>query len=313
MLRHSTFDRIPSLNRPLVCAMGVFDGLHLGHQRVIGKTLELAQSLDAAAGVLTFQNHPSSILRPEQSPAMIYPNAVRQQLFQSLGLDFAWMIPFGPELSALDASQFAQLMAKHASPLVGVVAGDTFRFGHQRKGDLKLLSHCLNQLSHRAQVIGVPQLEHNDEIMSSTRIRQLIANGQLKEAGELLGRTYLLHGTVVRGDGLGRQLGFPTANLDTSGLVTPPGGVYAIYGQTASSRFGGVMNIGWRPTLQKGEKSLRVEAHFPGVEVDLYGQALSIQFNAKIRDESRFPSLDALKTQIEKDVQAAHHINASID
>jgi len=305
---HRTFDRLPSLGRPVVCAIGMFDGFHLGHQKVIEKTLKLAQDHGAMATVLTFQNHPESIVGKGSPPPLIHPSFIRERLFERTGLDLAWVVPFDAAMSQVSALDFANHMATYAEPLKGVVAGDGFRYGRGREGNLALLEEHLRKMQPKACVRAVPPCEHSGEIVSSTRIRRLITEGKLEEAHQLLGRTYLMHGTVIRGDGLGRTLGFPTANLDMQGLVAPPNGVYAVRAKITSRVFNGVMNIGYRPTLKKTKPARQIEIHFPGETLDLYDQPLQVAVLKQIRQEKAFPSMEGLKHKIANDLLAASPI-----
>ena len=302
---HRTFDRLPSLGRPVVCAIGMFDGFHLGHQKVIEETLKLAQDHGAMASVLTFQNHPESIVGKASPPLLIHPCFIRERLFEMAGLDLAWVVPFDAAMSQVSALNFANHITTYAEPLKGVVAGADFRYGRGREGNLTLLEEHLRKMQRKACVRAVPPCEHSGEIVSSTRIRRLITEGELGAARQLLGRAYLMHGKVIRGDGLGRTLGFPTANLDMEGLVAPPNGVYAVRAKIASKVFNGVMNIGCRPTLMKTTSTRQIEIHFPGETFDLYDQPLQVAILKQIRQEKPFPSMEALKHQIESDILAA--------
>jgi len=283
----------------------MFDGIHLGHQKVIEETLRLAQDHGAMATVLTFQNHPESVVGKASPPALIHPPSTRERLFEMAGLDLAWVVPFDAAMSQVSALNFANHMAAYAEPLRGVVAGAGFRYGRDREGNLALLEGHIRKMQPEACVKAVPPCEHSGEIVSSTRIRRLIAEGQLEVVHQLLGRAYLMHGKVVRGDGLGKTIGFPTANLDMQGLVAPPNGVYAVRAKISSRVVNGVMNIGCRPTLKKTTPTLQIEVHFPGEILDLYDQLLQVAVLKQIRQEKPFPSIEALKHQIENDILAA--------
>jgi riboflavin kinase / FMN adenylyltransferase len=297
------FDTLPTDNRPVFCAIGMFDGVHLGHQSVLNHVIAQAKRYDGISVALTFKDHPADLLTPDRSPTLIYPSSFKQTLFESQGVDLAWIVPFDRKLSQLSAEEFVEKIRLYCANLSCICVGSNFSFGHQRKGNVELLKQCGERDGFNAE--GKPAYSYEAEPVSSTRIRDLIKSGNIDLASKLIGRPYQLLGQVVRGDGVGRQLGFPTANLDSQRLALPPLGVYAITCDVNGERRPGVLNIGKRPTLNQPKPMLQIEAHFWGIEVDLYGNNLALEIKGKIRNESRFPNLDALKNQIHKDIETA--------
>ncbi len=223
------------------------------------------------------------------------------------GLDLAWVVPFDAAMSQVTCLHFAKSYGYCGQPLKGVLLEPVFVLDTAARA-ISICSRAPSQECSQTCVRAVPPCEHSGEIVSSTRIRRLITEGELEGAHQLLGRTYLMHGTVIRGDGLGRTLGFPTANLDMQGLVAPPNGVYAVRAKIASRVFNGVMNIGYRPTLKKTTPTRQIEIHFPDETLDLYDQPLQVAVLKQIRQEKPFPSMEALKHQIANDLLAARPI-----
>jgi riboflavin kinase/FMN adenylyltransferase len=297
------FEALPTENQPVFCALGMFDGLHIGHQSVLRHVTKQAKSKQGLSVVLTFQDHPAELLAPERSPKLIYPAHFKQTLLESMGVNIGWIIPFDKKLSQLSAEEFVQKIREFTHDLSGISVGSNFSFGHNRQGNVGLLEACGKRDGF--QVEGKPSCTFENELVSSTRIRNLIQSGNIDLASKLLGRPYCLIGQVIHGNGLGRKLGFPTANLDCERLALPPLGVYAITCNIDGKAFDGVLNIGYRPTLNHPVPKLQVEAHFWGIEMDLYSKQLALEIKGKLRDEHRFPNVDALKLQIQKDIEKA--------
>ena len=290
----------------LFCTIGMFDGLHRGHQAVIDYTLREATRENGIALAITFAPHPAKVVAPSKAPDLIYPFTKRRELLTKTALDVIWEIPFDEAFSQINGAGFIDLLATRFAPLKLICVGPDFHFGHQRSGNRALLKAASEQHDFRLPDI-VPVTEKGSEV-SSTIIRKLIREGDLNQVATQLGRAYELCGTVVTGDCVGRSLGFPTANLDTTDLVLPPRGVYAIKARHAQSTLTGVMNIGVRPTRGLSENQPRVEAHFFDFDDDLYGKPLALQPVQRLRSEQTFPSLDALKDQIAKDCQQAREV-----
>lgn len=287
-------------HRPVCAAIGVFDGVHLGHRQVLQQTLDEAGQREGIPIAITFDVHPAKILFPERAPRMIYPLEKKLALLEALGFEHALLIRFTPEFSRIEAGDFIRDLANGFKPLSGICVGSGFTFGRRRSGNVELLHRLGSELSFTVSDLAAVALDA--ERVSSTRIRKAVAEGRLGDASQMLGRSYTLGGSVIHGDQLGRQLGFPTANLDVADLVIPPPGVYAAHALHARGNHRAAVNIGMRPTLSNPNPCLHVEAHLTGFDGDLYGQSLELQFVRRLRSEMKFPNLNALKEQIAKDV-----------
>ncbi len=292
--------------RPVSLAIGFFDGVHLGHQQVIRQTIEDALLHEGIPLVITFDRHPNTVVAPERVPPLIYSLPRRLRAIAALGVEQTLLIPFRHEFSQKTGEQFIRELVRDLGKVTSVCVGGSFVFGRNRSGNVDLLRKLGAELGFI--VHGLAAVALDDKTVSSTRIRECIAEGNLDEAGQMLGRAYSLSGTVVPGDKLGRTLGFPTANLDTSGLVIPPAGVYAVHVQTPTALYRGVLNIGHRPTLRSSSPELRVETHLLDFEGDLYGQEFEVTPIRRLRSEQTFASLEELKAQIARDIAAARQV-----
>ncbi|PYJ58841.1 MAG: hypothetical protein DME24_14785 [Verrucomicrobia bacterium] len=291
-------------SRKVCVAIGMFDGVHLGHQQVIRQTIEDARQHEGIAVAMTFDCHPNSVVAPDRNPPLIYSLSQRLRVIESLGIDVALSIHFDQAFSEISGERFIRALARDFRNLHSLCVGSAFTFGHRRSGNVELLKRLGKELHF--MVHGLASVSLDGKVVSSTRIREAIRDGNLDAASQMLGRTYALAGRVIRGDQLGRQLGFPTANLEFAGLVVPPNGVYAAHALVAGRQYRAVVNIGLRPTLQNPARQLQIEVHLLDFSGDLYDQELGIAFMGKLRGEHRFPSLEALRKQIERDIQAAH-------
>ncbi len=286
-----------------VCvAIGFLDGVHLGHQHVLRQMVSDARQHEALAVVVTFDRHPNAVVAPERTPPLIYSLPQKLRAIASLGADSALVLPFDRAFSEQPGEAFIRGLARDFGHIHSICVGATFSFGHRRDGNVDLLRALGSEL--RFQVHGMAAVSLDGEVVSSTRIREAIRGGNLDAASQMLGRAYSLAGVVVRGDQLGRTLGFPTANLDTTGLALPPNGVYAVHAATGGREHRAVVNIGVRPTLAATARP-QVEAHLLDFDAELYGEELELTFIEKLRDEQKFPSVDALKSQIARDIESA--------
>ena len=290
-------------NRPVCLAIGFFDGVHLGHQQIIRQTIADARRHDALALALTFDRHPNTVVAPDRVPPLIYSLSQKLRVIGSLGVDALWPIHFDEKFSGQTGGDFIRRLARDLGKIQSLCVGADFVFGRQRSGNVALLEKLGGELGFA--VHGLAAVALDGQIVSSTRIREAIRAGNLDAASQMLGRAYSLAGKVVRGDQLGRKLGFPTANLDAACLVLPPKGVYIAHVNVGGKNFHAVLNIGHRPTLQNPTPQLRVEAHLLDFNGDLYGQELEIEIGEKLRDERKFGSLEELKAQISRDVAEA--------
>jgi riboflavin kinase / FMN adenylyltransferase len=292
--------------RQVCVAIGMFDGVHLGHQRVLQQTVEDAQSADGLSVAVTFDRHPNTVVAPARTPPLIYTLSQRLRALASCGVETALLLHFDRAFSQQSGEVFVTTLARDFGRLQSISIGSNFTFGHRRTGNVALLQALGAKLGFRVHPVApVPCHGH---VISSTRCRQSIQAGDLSLTNELLGRPYSMAGTVVVGDRLGRKLGFPTANLDIAGLAVPPPAVYTGHARVDNGRFPAVMNIGRRPTLNRPEPELRAEAHLLDFEGELYGQELEFEFVSKLRSEEKFSSLAALQDQIGQDVLAARKL-----
>src|SRR5436190_11683893 len=275
--------------RPRRVAVGVFDGVHLGHQEVIA----------GSDTVLTFEPHPTSVIRPAAAPRLLTRLDVKAELVEELGAEEMVVIPFDDAFAQRSAEDFVSGVLLDTLQATHVSVGRNFRFGHKARGDAAMLAA---DGRFRARVCDLVEVE--GETVSSSRIRGLVAAGEVEHAIAFLGRPFQLRGTVVRGDGRGRELGFPTANIvPDERLIRPDQGVYA----SRANGTAAAINIGVRPMFETG-RGVLVEAHLIGFDGDLYGSELRIDFLSRLRGERLFDSVDALVEQIGRDVERAREL-----
>lgn len=288
--------------RPSVLAIGYFDGVHIGHQQVIRTAQIMAQRLDVALAVMTFHPHPKEVLHKQNSLRYLTSLESKLNLFEELGVDQTFLMNFDLNLAKLSAEMFVE---KILIPLgvKGVVTGFNFRFGKNQSGD----TNDLHQVSRgRFETEVVPAVIEEGMHVSSTWIRQLLADGDVDRVTKLLGRYYRLHGLVEKGDQRGRVLGFPTANLSLSyPLCVPKRGVYIVRGFFQQTSSYGLMNIGVRPTFENVESQEKVEVHLFYSDIDLYGQDLIVEVLHYLRPEKKFSSVEQLIQQIQNDKNQA--------
>jgi riboflavin kinase / FMN adenylyltransferase len=273
-------------------AIGTFDGVHLGHQAVI----------DDADTVLTFEPHPLRVIHPEAAPKLIMPFSIKRDVIEGLGVTELVVIPFDREFSQIDPERFCGEILAGDLGAKRVSVGENFRFGAKAKGDPDLLS-SREEFSTRV----VPLVEVDGETVSSTRIRALVAAGEMDAARRCLGAPFMVEGTVVEGDRRGHTLGFPTANLvPDDSLVVPGHGVYAAFANGHPA----AVNVGVRPMFETG-RGLLIEAYLIDFEGDLYGETLRVAFVERLRGERRFPGVEDLIAQMHRDVEEARDLCAS--
>ena len=287
---------------PYALTAGVFDGIHRGHQHLIQQTAQAAAALGGKAGMITFWPHPLEVLHPEQQVRYLTMLEEKLDLLAGLGnLDVVVVMPFAPGLAMTSAGDFIDLLMQHLALRV-LVEGADFVFGHNREGNMSFLTAYGQTHGFAVQTVDLQRDAHHR--ISSTHIRTVLAEGQVETAEILLGRPCSARGLVVKGDQRGRLLGFPTANLAIDEQkILPADGVYAVRAQVEDRFYPGVTNIGVRPTVD-GTKHL-TEVHLLDAQQDLYGKELEVRFIARLREERRFDSVDALKAQIAADVQQA--------
>src|SRR5687767_6547699 len=299
--------RPPWVHHP-VLALGNFDGLHRGHLKIVERVKRGAAEHGGTPMAMTFDPHPPRIVRPDKAPPLLMTTGQRLAALHHAGLEAVAVVRFTTELSHWDAETFVRRVLVDWLRVSEVWVGANFLFGHDRLGNFSLLRSLGHTYGFRAEKID--PVRYRDFIVSSTRVRRLVAEGRVDEAGALLGRVYAIDGVVVEGRGRGRELGFPTANLETENELIPPHGVYATIVTIGGVQHGGVTNIGTRPTL--GESGSTIETHILAEVGDLYGRPLRVAFVQRLRDERRFEDVDALRSQIDADRQRAERLFARL-
>lgn len=282
-------------------AIGNFDGLHGGHRRLVAELTERARTDGADAAIMTFTPHPAAVLSPRGAPPRLLSDAQQEEILASWGVDAVLRRRFDASFASLGAEEFVRSVLGIELGVRGVVVGRRFRFGRDRLGDFAALQRLLAETS--ALAVAVDPVEANGAVISSSRIRRLVAEGDLAGARELLGRPFVLEGVVVRGDGRGRTLGVPTANVEAPGHAIPAPGVHACMARCGDGVLEAVANIGTRPTF--GGTRQHVEVHVLGEPGDLYGRTVRVGFFERLREERRFESVESLVEQIRRDVAAA--------
>jgi riboflavin kinase/FMN adenylyltransferase len=289
-------------SRKVCLAIGVFDGVHLGHQQIIRQTVADARGHDAVALVVTFDRHPNAVVAPDRVPPQIFSRSQKFRAVEVLGADALLEIHFDKVFSEKSGDVFIRELARDLGRIHSVCVGADFVFGHRRSGDVGLLKKLGAELGF--QVHGLAAVSLDGQVVSSTRIREMIRGGNFDAASQMLGRPYAICGCVVEGDQLGQKLGFPTANLDAANLILPPHGVYSATAKLNGQSYRAALNIGLRPTVAEPKPQLRVEAHLLDFSGSLYGVELEVEIGAKLRDERRFSSFAELREQIVRDVAA---------
>jgi riboflavin kinase/FMN adenylyltransferase len=294
------------LTTPACLTIGAFDGVHRGHQALIGEMVSHAHATGRAAVVVTFYPHPSVVLRGRRPAFYITSPDERADLLASLGVDFVVTHPFNHEVAAITATDFVERLVSVAR-LSELWCGQDFALGHNREGDVEFLRAAGERRGFRVNVVSPTLLD--GEVVSSTRIRQALRDGAVEQVARLLGRSFRLSGTVVEGAKRGRAMGSPTANLAIwDEHASPAAGVYACRAHRAGEAHQAVTNIGHRPTFERDAAGLTIEAHLLDFSADLYGATLTLEFAARLRSEMKFPGVDALRAQIQQDIVAARHI-----
>ena len=289
--------RPPRWSQP-VLALGNFDGVHRGHRKILDRLCRVARERAATSVIMTFDPHPPRVVRPDKAPALLMTTTQKLQAAADAGVQGAAVVRFTPELSRWDPEMFVRTVLVDWLHVSEVWVGANFLFGHDRAGNFTLLRALGGQYGFKAEKIDA--VRYKDFVVSSTRIRRLVSEGRVDEAGALLGHQYYLDGVVVRGDQRGRTIGFPTANLRTDNELLPPHGVYATTATVGEVVFAAVTNVGTRPTVDSSGPTT-VETHLFDFDRDLYGQTIRLGFVQRLRDERAFESLDLLRAQIDAD------------
>ncbi|HWY39385.1 MAG TPA: bifunctional riboflavin kinase/FAD synthetase [Chthoniobacterales bacterium] len=304
-----TLHSVPELSRltdPLFLAIGVFDGVHRGHQAVISTSADHAKAANGTPVVVTFDPHPEKVLRPQSAPHLLSATQHKIALIRALGVRHLLVINFDKQFAATEPEDFVQQLVEYSRPLREICVGHEWSFGKNRRGNLDLLKKLGAEFNF--EVVGVPPIKTNDEVVSSTAIRQAIERGDFARAAAMLGREYTILGTVVRGDDLGKKIGFPTANLSAHSEQFPPNGVYAAEARIDGELHRGVVNLGVRPTVTSGKSERVLEIHLFDFNRSIYGQDLEVRFVKFLRPERKFENVDTLVAQIRRDVDQAREL-----
>ena len=294
-----------------VITIGAYDGVHLGHQAVIGQVRRLAAELGARSAVVTFDRHPASVVRPESAPRLLTDPEQRLELLASTGIDATVVVPFHEQQSQEDPESFVERVLVGALGVRSIVVGDDFHFGRGRQGNVSTLHRLGEHFDYEVvplELVGRP--DGVDEPVSSTAIRRALAGGNVGLAGQLLGRPFEVRGAVVMGDQRGRQIGFPTANVEVPNQIClPADGVYAgRYLRPDGQAHACAINLGRRPTFYEHADSSLLEAHLLDFDGDLYGEAARVRFEHFLRSERKFDGIDSLVGQLKHDVEQARRM-----
>jgi riboflavin kinase / FMN adenylyltransferase len=289
-----------------VVSVGNFDGVHLGHQRLLRSVVERARGAGAVAAVVTLDPHPSAVLAPERAPKLLTPLAEKVRWIEAAGIDLLWVLPFTPQLSRMSPPEFVSTALVRGLRAIAVVVGPNFRFGHRQAGDVRLLAELARQEGFELEVIDT--LRVRGQPVSSTRIRELVGGGRVHLAGRLLGRPFSVSGVIAPGLGIGREQTVPTLNLAPADErdQLPGGGVYVTRTRVAGREHESVSNVGRKPTF--GEHRLTVESYLLDYrDGRLEADEMTIEFLHRLRDEQKFPDAARLKAQIMQDVRRSQH------
>lgn len=315
MYRWYGLAEVPSDWGACVATIGEFDGVHRGHQRVVERAREIAQSRQLPVVAITFDPHPDEVIRPGSHPPLLTTARRRSELLAGLGTDAVFVLPFNLEFSRLSPDEFVHVVLSERLHAAAVVVGENFRFGHKAAGDVPMLAQLGEKYDFTAE--GVPLLVDDGVTISSTYIREQLAGGDVAAAARALGRPHRVEGVVVRGHMRGRGLGFPTANLETPPhTATPADGVYAGWltsldlDGAETARWPAAISVGTNPTFGIGERTVEAYA-LDRDDLDLYGVHAAIDFTARLRGTERFDSVPALITQMHEDVAQARALTAS--
>jgi riboflavin kinase/FMN adenylyltransferase len=286
------------LRGPVYLAIGIFDGVHRGHQALIEEAQADAKKSGGTAVVMTFEPHPMMFFQRGEPPLRLSNPPHKELLLERQGVTHLAVLPFEAGRAGQTAEEFVSDLRAACRPLGGIVVGADWKFGKGRTGDVALL-----QKLGGFEVDGIPAVTIDGEVISSTAIRLAVKSGDLAFAEKALGRPYAVFGQVVRGSGKGHQIGFPTANIDTAGYQLPPDGVYAVRVILGDKSFDGIANLGFRPTVSQGHQRV-LEVHLFDFGGDLYGMDVEVEFLRFLRGERKFASVDELRDQIARDIAA---------
>lgn len=296
---------LPSHVHSTVITVGTFDGVHLGHLDVLGKLAARSKATGHASVLLTFDPHPLELLKPEAAPLLLTTRDEKLAAIATTGIDYVAVLPFTRELANHSAEQFVDLVLRDRFRMAELLIGHDHGFGRGRAGDVDTLRQLGADRGFAVDVVA-PVETSDGQPVSSTRIRRAVSAGDLVAAESALGRRYAVSGTVVAGEARGRVLGYPTINVmpESARKLLPPDGVYAVHVESPRGSFGGMMNLGGRPTF--GDERRTIEAHLFGASGDFYGCVVQVGFVARLRDTKRFDSAADLMAQLADDERGAH-------
>ncbi len=304
-----SIEELERLHGPLFLAIGVFDGMHRGHQAVISTSTSHARSGNGTPLVVTFDPHPVKVLRPNDAPHLLTATQHKIALIRDLGVDHLLVINFDKKFAATPPEKFVEHLVAHSKPLREICVGHEWSFGKDRRGNLDLLKE-LGARFH-FDVVGIPPVKVSGAVVSSTAIRQAVEKGDFATAAVMLGREYTILGTVKAGEKLGKKLGYPTANLSAHSEQFPPNGVYLAEAWIQGVLYHGVVNLGYRPTVSGGRSERVLEIYLLDFNRDIYGENVEVRFVRYLRPERKFDNLEALVRQIDVDVQQARELFAT--
>lgn len=284
-----------------VLTIGNYDGLHLGHRQIIQKVKEKAHSISGTSMLMTFHPHPLSVVKPEKNIGLITPIHVKKRLIEECGIDVLVVVPFTEEFRQISAEVFVEDILLTRLAIKALIVGYDFRFGQNGKGDTHLLRRLSIEKGFSFEVVEAITIK--GEKIGSNRVRRKILEGEMEKVKILLQRPHFIEGRVIRGDGRGREIGFPTINLESEFELLPKRGVYVTEVEVEGRRLPSVTNIGYNPTFEG--KALSVETYILDLSADLYGRQITLYFHERIRDEMKFDSVGALKERIAADVGIA--------
>jgi riboflavin kinase/FMN adenylyltransferase len=299
-------EQLSSVTGPIHLAIGVFDGIHLGHQSVINRAIAAATKGVGTSVVLTFHPHPVRVLRPEKAPRLLTSTQHKTALIAQLGIGALLVQEFSLAFSRTPPRDFILQLLLHAKRLQTICVGEGWSFGANRAGSVDLLRELAESEGFTLDIVA--PIVVDGDVVSSTRVREAVERGELQQAAKFLGRPFTVLGTVTKGNHLGRQLGFPTANLRTHNEQFPPNGVYAVRAWHKASEYGGVVNIGIRPTLEQTTGERILEIHLFDFDQEIYEDEVEVSFLEYLRPEKKFDGLTQLKEQIGRDAAVAREI-----
>ena len=314
MKRITTLSQVTKAERGACAAIGNFDGVHLGHQAVLDLTRATAARLDAPLAVLTFEPHPREVFRPDDAPFRLMNAEAKAHRLDKLGVDILYELPFDPALYGLTDRAFCESFLVEGLGVAGVTVGADFCYGKGRTGTVETLREAGRDLGFEVTIAELLGLENGGERVSSTAIRNALRDGHPRKAGAMLGHWHRIEGPVLHGEKRGRDLGYPTANMDISGIHPPKFGVYAVLVEIVTGphagHYRGVASLGIRPMF--GENTPNIETHLFDFDGDLYDSHLSVGLVQYLRPERKFDGLDGLIAQMRRDEEAARAVLANV-